>query len=160
MAYSISETAINCYLDFFPFPKEKGGADKGQRQIWQKLKYRLENNNSPFLEKISASIKWSDLDSYRQIRNIIIHSNGILKNPSSILNYVSMNQDKVYIEEEKFLHIKFPFVSAFIGEILNIHELLLSLFQDPSMTEIGVPPKKRTWLCGIFDSKLDRAHIC
>ncbi|EKP04576.1 hypothetical protein LEP1GSC018_2520 [Leptospira kirschneri str. 2008720114] len=135
MAYSISETAVYHYLNYLPIPMEKGAIDRKQKQIWQKLKYRLENNDSSILKNISTRINWSDLDVYRQIRNVIIHSNGILKNPSSILNYVSINQDKVYIEEKWFLHIKSSFVSTFIGEILNIHELLFRLFKDPSSAE-------------------------
>lgn len=135
MAYSIAETAVSGYLASFRSPTKKGAADGNQGQIWQKLKYQLENNNSHVLEIISSRIKWSDLDAYRQIRNVIIHSNGYLKNSSSIFNYVSMNQDKVYVEEKRFLHIKSSFVPSFIGDILYMHELLLCLFKDLSSIE-------------------------
>ncbi|EKT84885.1 hypothetical protein LSS_20436 [Leptospira santarosai serovar Shermani str. LT 821] len=39
------------------------------------------------LKNIAARINWSDFDAYKQIRKTIIHSNGILKNPNSSLNY-------------------------------------------------------------------------
>ncbi|AXR64635.1 hypothetical protein [Leptospira mayottensis] len=135
MAYSIAETAVSSYLDYFRSPTKEGADGRNRGPIWRKLKDRLENNDSPVLKIISSRIKWSDLDAYRQIRNIIIHSNGVMKNPSLILSYVSMNQDKVYIEEKRFLRIKSSFVFAFIDEIQNMHELLLCLFKDFSSAE-------------------------
>ncbi len=135
IGYSVSESAIDSYLKILHSALDIKAISKKRKTIWQEFNCTLKNSLlSPF-EKISQSVNWSDLEVYRHIRNVIIHSNGVLKDPDLLKSYVLKNRDKVNIENGIFLHIKSPFVTSFMNSMLSMHEMLSFVYKDKFKTE-------------------------
>nr|WP_246835984.1 hypothetical protein [Leptospira kmetyi] len=136
IGYSVSESAISNYLKILHCAMGIEVAFRSKKTVWQKFNWALKNSVLTPLKKISQSVNWLDLEAYRQIRNVIIHSDGVLKDSNVLQSYALRNRNKVNIEDGIFLHIKSPFVTGFMNDMILMHDMLSLVFKDSLKQEI------------------------